>query len=80
MIQNSNKILDRIGYCQQPIFFIQNNSVKIDSDSPKYEFTPKEFKLLKILFENKNRVCDFYKISSELWENLNKFSLWAVNK
>lgn len=80
--KRSIKYLRELGYGPQDSLIIDNDVVKNQDGQIIKGLNNQEFKILKLLIDNKNSVCTYEAMAKELWQEdyLEKFSMYALNK
>lgn len=82
LVSESQKYLKKLGVAGGEIFSLKEDRVLIDQKYPFINLTVQEYRLLRLLVENKNQPCPMDAIGDILWqdESDGAFSLWAIAK
>jgi DNA-binding response OmpR family regulator len=78
--EQSNKYLEELGFFRELEIKLKGKTVYINKI--KIKFSPSEFLVFKLLFENTNSTVGYEDIAKQLWDEdfLEKFSLNTISK
>ena len=80
VLKNSQNFLNQIGFKYEEEIKILGNEIYIFDKLPQHYFTPSETKILKFLFDKKNKICSYFDIAGEIWDDPDDFSIWAISR
>ena len=80
LYKESQKYLKSIGYQFEEDIQIIDRDVYIDGKRSSVKFTKSELAILRLLITNREKVVDYYRIGNVLWDDPDKFSLWAISR
>jgi DNA-binding winged helix-turn-helix (wHTH) protein len=79
--RRSAKYLKKLGFATKPGLSIHKNKLLVNSQMPKFTFSPTEEEILKRLATTPNEPVSYYDLGDLIWkDDVEKFSLWALSR